>query len=136
MKIIKARAEDSTIVMRTETFTGQVWGDSMLAETDGVLINSVHFGPCSRTYWHRHEGGQILEVTSGHGWIATRDGGAYRISKGDTVWTPPGEDHWHGSDDDSFLVHMAISLGKTEWLEEVGTDEYEAMTQTAKTRNG
>ena len=132
MKVIHARADGAKVDQRTDTFTGQVWGDPVMAKTDGVLINSVHFGPCSRTYWHRHEGGQILEVTSGEGWVATRDGGVQRIRKGDTIWTPPGEDHWHGSDDDSFLVHTAISLGTTEWLEEVSADEYESMVQAAR----
>lgn len=124
MHVIHARADNATITQRTDTFTGQVWGDPVLTNTDGVTINSVHFAPCSRTFWHRHERGQILEVTSGEGWVATRDGGVRRIRKGDTIWTPPGEDHWHGSDDESFLVHTAISLGTTEWLEEVGAGEY------------
>lgn len=126
MKIIHGRDETAKIVQRTDTFTGEVWGDSLMSRTDGVTINSVHFGLCSRTYWHRHENGQILEVTSGEGWVATRDGGVRKIRKGDTIWTPPGEDHWHGSSNGSFLVHIATSLGATEWLEEVGSDEYEA----------
>ncbi|HEX6195676.1 MAG TPA: cupin domain-containing protein [Jiangellaceae bacterium] len=134
MKIIHARAEGARAEQRSETFTGSVWGDPLLPPTDGVMINTVHFAPCSRTYWHRHENGQILQVTSGEGWVATRDGGARRIRKGDTVWTAPGEDHWHGSDDDSFLVHIAITLGTTEWLEEVRPDEYDAIVHAARGR--
>lgn len=132
MKILQARAEGAKAEKRSATFTGSVWGDPLLPPTDGVMINTVHFGPCSRTYWHRHEGGQILQVTSGEGWVATRGSGAHRIRKGDTVWTGPGEDHWHGSDDESFLVHVAISLGSTEWLEEVGPDEYQAIVGKAR----
>jgi quercetin dioxygenase-like cupin family protein len=132
MKIIHARDENAKVEKRTDTFVGDVWGDPVMPRTDGVLVNSVHFGPCSRTHWHHHEGGQLLIVTSGEGWVATRAGGPKRIRKGDTIWTPPGEDHWHGSDDDSFLVHMAISLGTTEWLEEVGVEEYETTTAAAR----
>ncbi len=72
MKVIHGRDEHAKVDQRTDTFTGSVWGDPVLPKTDGVLINSVHFGPCSRTYWHRHEGGQILEVTSGEGWVGVR----------------------------------------------------------------
>lgn len=131
MKVIHARAEDAVVEKRTETFTGDVWGDPLLRATDGVMVNTVHFGPCSRTYWHRHEGGQLLQVLSGEGWVATRDGTLHRLRKGDTAWTPPGEDHWHGSDDDTFLVHVAISLGTTEWLEEVSAQEYASFTSRA-----
>jgi quercetin dioxygenase-like cupin family protein len=132
MKVIHGRDENAIVEQRTDTFTGSVWGDPVMPKSDGVLINSVHFGPCSRTYWHRHEGGQIIQITSGEGWVATRDGGAKHVRKGDTIWTPPGEDHWHGSDDDSFLVHVAISLGTTDWLEEVGAEEYRAMVERAR----
>lgn len=128
MKVIHARDEGTKVEKRSESVTGDVWGDPILPTTDGVLINSVHFGPCSRTYWHSHEGGQVLEITSGTGWVATRDGAPTKVRKGDTIWTPPGEDHWHGSDDDTFLVHVAISMGKTTWKEEVSQAEYESST--------
>ena len=32
----------------------------------------------------------------------------------------------HGADDGSMMMHLAISLGKTTWMEEVGQEEYEA----------
>jgi quercetin dioxygenase-like cupin family protein len=46
------------------------------------------------------------------------------IRAGDTVWCPPGERHWHGAAPDSVMIHTAISLGTTQWAEEVDDSEY------------
>lgn len=136
MKIIHARDEGSAAEARTSTFTGTVWGDPLLPATDGVLINTVYFAPCSRTYWHRHEGGQILQIVSGRGWVATREEGAVQVEKGDTIWTPPGQEHWHGSDDGTFLAHVATSLGQTEWFGEVEADEFNRFVEQARAGRG
>jgi quercetin dioxygenase-like cupin family protein len=124
MKINPGREAALPSQHRSDTFTGDVWGDPVLESTGGVTINSVFFGPRSRTYWHRHEQGQILFVTSGQGRISNRDGEGGLIRAGDTVWIPSGEEHWHGADAGTYLVHLAISLGKTEWLAEVTDAEY------------
>ena len=125
MKIIRGREAGLKSERRSDTFTGGVWGDPVLASTDETMINSVFFEPKSRTYWHRHERGQLLQVTSGQGWVSTRQGSGTAIRAGDIVWIPPGEEHWHGADTDSYLVHLAISLGATEWLQEVADEEYD-----------
>jgi quercetin dioxygenase-like cupin family protein len=116
---------------RAGTFTGQVWGDPVLPETDDVLINSVSFAPGGRTYWHTHGQGQILIVTSGAGWVYDRDGNGGEIGVGDIVFIPAGLEHWHGATDDSFLVHLAISLQGHEWLEEVSEEAYRRAHRTA-----
>jgi quercetin dioxygenase-like cupin family protein len=110
--------------LRTATFTGTVWGDPVLAQTDGVAINSVAFAPGARTHWHRHDGGQVLVVTSGAGRIHDRDGDGGAITTGDIVFIPPGVEHWHGAAADSHMVHLAISLQGHEWLEPVPEEEY------------
>jgi len=40
------------------------------------------------------------------------------------VWIPPGEEHWHGAAPDSYMLHLAISLGGHDWLDPVTDDEY------------
>lgn len=90
---------------------------------DSVTMNTVYFAPGSRTYWHKHEAGQVIHVSSGEGFVAERGKVPVRVRKGDTVWTPPGEEHWHGAGQESFLVHVAVSIGKTEWLGEAGDEE-------------
>lgn len=79
----------------------------------------VRFPAGAHSNWHRHPGGQFLYVTEGHGRVGTRDGVVARVSEGDLVYAPPGEEHWHGAAADAAVAHLAISLGTTEWLEPV-----------------
>jgi hypothetical protein len=44
---------------------------------------------------------------------------------GDTVTSAPGEWHWHGAAPGTFIVHLAVSDGTTEWAEHVTDDEYQ-----------
>ena len=126
MHIIKGGRSGAPAALRSETFTGTVWGDPVLPQTDGVLINSVSFAPGARTHWHSHDGGQVLIVTSGSGRVYARDGLGGEIGTGDVVFIPPGVEHWHGAGPDSPMVHTAISLQGHDWLEPVTDDEYES----------
>lgn len=110
--------------LRGPTFTGDVWADTVLSRTDGVTIATVVFTPGAHTFWHHHERGQILLVTAGRGWVCNHGGKPVPLRAGDVVWSPPGERHWHGAAVGSFMAHTAISLGTTQWLEEVAPDEY------------
>jgi quercetin dioxygenase-like cupin family protein len=124
MKILKGGRSGGPAALKGDTFSGTVWGDPVLPETDGVLINTVSFSPGARTYWHSHDGGQILIVTSGAGRVFDRDGEGGDIASGDIVFIPPTVEHWHGAGPDSPMVHIAISLQGHEWLEEVTDQEY------------
>ena len=124
MKIVHGRAPGAVSEHRTATFTGDVHADPVLPAADGVAVNNVFFAPGARTHWHRHEHGQILHVTAGAGLICTRGEEPQELAVGDTVWIPPGEEHWHGGRPDGYLLHLAISLGTTEWREAVTDDEY------------
>lgn len=73
---------------------------------------------------HSHENGQILEVKAGSGWVCDKGSVPQRIRVGDIVTCPAGTTHWHGADDGSMMMHLAISLGKTTWAEEVTSEEY------------
>lgn len=108
---------------RSDTFSGEVWADPVLPRTGDVTVNHVFFTPGARSHWHSHEGGQLLHVTSGEGWVCERGGQRERIAAGDVVWTPAGEEHWHGATDLHALHHLAVSLGTTSWLEEVGPEQ-------------
>ena len=55
MKVNRGREEGRPSVQRTETVTGEMWGDPLLSGDD-VLINSVFFAPRARTHWHRTRG--------------------------------------------------------------------------------
>lgn len=46
---------------------------------------------------------------------------------GDTVYTPPGEWHWHGASADSFMCHLAMwEDDDATWGEHVTDEEYAA----------
>lgn len=126
MKIIRGRAEGAETEQRGPTFDGIVWADPILPATDGVTINAIYFTPGARTHWHRHEHGQILQVTTGSGWVCSEGEPAQRLGPGDVVWVPPGERHWHGASSGSVLAHVAISLGRTEWDVPVSEKDYRA----------
>lgn len=128
MIIVEGKQSGAATERRGPTFTGAVWADPVLPATDGVVINDVTFTPGAHTFWHSHERGQVLQVTAGEG-VVCAEGGTPRIVRaGDTIWTPPGERHWHGATADSMMTHTAISLGSTEWAEEVSDDDYRRQT--------
>ena len=116
-----------------ETFTGDAWYDVLAAgdEPSRIRVNTVRFAPGARNAWHAHPNGQTLHVTEGRGRIQSRGGEILEIGPGDTVYTPPGEWHWHGAAPDRFLTHLAIWQGvapggppETEWGDLVTDEEY------------
>jgi quercetin dioxygenase-like cupin family protein len=109
---------------RTATFTGTVYGDPLLDDTEGATITSVFFAPGARTFWHSHSRGQVLHVLEGRGAVGTEGSAPQPIGPGDVVWAPPGELHWHGGGPNSMLLHLAVSLGNTTWHGPVSDDEY------------
>jgi quercetin dioxygenase-like cupin family protein len=75
--------------------------------------------------------GQTLRVTDGVGLVATRNGTVIKMRAGDTVYTPPGEEHWHGATADNMMCHLAMLDGTksgdgTTWLEPVTDEQYAA----------
>jgi quercetin dioxygenase-like cupin family protein len=108
-----------------ERFTGDVWFDD-LGATDNTTVMSVHFLPGARTAWHSHPHGQVLHVTEGSGFVHAHGGIRQQIRAGDTVQAKAGELHWHGAAPDSFLTHIAVQEGVTQWADQVTDEEYDA----------
>ncbi|MGW2288062.1 (R)-mandelonitrile lyase [Streptomyces phaeochromogenes] len=131
MEILK---QQPTVKAPADRFTGDVWFDVIHAgqEPSRMRANMVRFSPCARTDWHSHAVGQTLHIVSGIALIGTRDGTVIEAHPGDTIHTPPGEEHWHGAARDRFMEHLAMWEGtgdgspETEWLEKVSDEEYNA----------
>ena len=113
-------------------FTGDVWIDTFAPrkpEPSRMEAGRVRFAPGARTAWHSHPLGQTLHVTEGVALMGTRDGGVLEVHPGQTVYTPPGEEHWHGATPEDFMEHLALyeaaedGSGAT-WLEHVSDEEY------------
>ena len=118
-----------------EMFTGDVYFDVIAKgeEPSRMRVNTVRFAPCARTAWHTHACGQTLHVTDGIGLVQSRGGEVVVMRPGDTVYTPPGEWHWHGAAPTHFMTHLAMweapdpdsGQAETEWGEHVTEDEYQ-----------
>jgi quercetin dioxygenase-like cupin family protein len=117
----------------SEMFTGDVWFD-VIAKGEApsqLRVNMVRFAPGSQTAWHRHANGQTLHVTEGRGLVQSRGGEVIEIRPGDTIYTPPGEWHWHGAAPEHFMSHLAMWEAldegqdgpETEWGEHVDRAE-------------
>ena len=133
MEVVRGRAEGQPSQARSDNFTGTVFLDPVLARPE-VSVGNVFFAPASRTHWHSHAGGQVLNVVRGRGLVANRQGEAAFIGAGDVVHAAGGEEHWHGGTHDSYVLHTAISLGLTTWLGEVSDADYQAAHQGAAGR--
>ncbi|MNI77494.1 Cupin domain protein [compost metagenome] len=84
-----------------------------------TAIGNVTFAPGARNNWHAHRAGQVLLVTGGKGWYQEEGNPALLLQTGDVVNIPPNVKHWHGATKDSWLVHLAMTPGETEWFEAV-----------------
>lgn len=125
MIVSRGRTAGAPSASPTATFTGEVWRDPRLRSEVGVVVNDVFFAPCARTHWHRHERGQILIVTHGMGLVHVSGEAATWIGPSDVVYFFEGEEHWHGAGPETYLVHIAISLGETDWRRSVSAEEYQ-----------
>jgi quercetin dioxygenase-like cupin family protein len=123
-----------------EKFTGDVSLNTLHAggEPSRLRTAMVRFAPGARTHWHSHPVGQTLHCTEGTGLVANRDGEVILLRAGDTVHTPPGEEHWHGATRDGSMCHLAMvehdDDGQTAtWLDAVTEHEYQAAHPTPAT---
>ena len=120
----------STKGVPEEWFTGTVWQDPIWDAPPPARLRAlkVTFAPGARTAWYTHPLGQTLYVVSGMGRVGLRGGEVRVIREGDTVWIPPGEEHWHGAGPDTMMSHIAMQEAldgsAANWLEHVADDDY------------
>ena len=130
MQIIKSGSRP-TRKASSEYFTGNVWQDPIIEADEPARVRAlrVSFEPGARTAWHTHPLGQTLYVISGVGLVGLRNEAPQLIKTGDTVWIPPGEEHWHGASATNSMTHIAIQEALdgsvAEWLDKVSYGEYQ-----------
>lgn len=129
MNIMKAGSRP-TKKASSDWFTGSVWQDQIIEAPEPATVRAlkVAFDPGARTAWHTHPVGQTLHVVSGTGLVGLRNELPQLIMTGDTVWIPPGEEHWHGATPDNTMAHIAIQEALNgrvaDWLELVSDEDY------------
>ncbi|OGK22252.1 hypothetical protein A2866_02420 [Candidatus Roizmanbacteria bacterium RIFCSPHIGHO2_01_FULL_39_8] len=99
---------------RSPLFTDTVTKQTPVGEKDRADLNIdyVHFPKNVRNKFHKHSNDQVLIVTEGKGIVATRKKVA-KVKKGDIVWAPAGEEHWHGAIKGSKFSHVSVTRAKT-----------------------
>jgi quercetin dioxygenase-like cupin family protein len=107
-------------------FSGDVWIDAIARgeQPSRISVSAVHFSPGARTAWHSHSLGQTLYVTEGRGLVQSRGEGIVEIRPGDVVFTPDGEEHWHGAAPDHLMTHLSMTEGDAQWGAHVTDEEY------------
>ena len=129
---MELRPITKTVKTPAANFTGDVYLNPVFNDDDAPLVvGLVRFTPGARTNWHSHANGQLLVCTDGVGLVAGRDGTIIRLRAGESVWTPPGQEHWHGGTADTMMCHYVIldetpGRDATTWLEPVTDEQYAA----------
>jgi quercetin dioxygenase-like cupin family protein len=115
-------------------FPGGVWLDLIAVPhtpEQRTTVAKVRFQPGARTAWHSHARGQYLHVTDGVARFGDRAGNITEVRAGQTLYTPPGEEHWHAAAPGCFMEHLAILEADdgadiaSWWGEQITDDEYE-----------
>ena len=123
----------ATVKNPPEQYTGDIWLDTIALPQEGdqrMVVGKVRFAPGARTAWHSHARGQLIHVTDGTALLGSRDGTIFEVTPGQTIYTAPGEVHWHGSTPTDFMEHYAMlesaddPAATTTWFEHVTDDEY------------
>ncbi|OGK14459.1 hypothetical protein A3C98_04960 [Candidatus Roizmanbacteria bacterium RIFCSPHIGHO2_02_FULL_37_15] len=101
-------------------FTGRVIRQSPVTDDEGsdLSIDYVHFPKGVHNKFHTHSNDQVLIVTKGEGMVATRNN-KVKVQRGDIVWSPAGEEHWHGAVPGSSFTHISVTRAHTK-LKQVG----------------
>jgi quercetin dioxygenase-like cupin family protein len=117
-RIARAQQQSATDAAR---FTG----DSRTLEPGNLRISHRWFEAGARTAWHRHVDGQLLFVEKGRARVQKRGGPMRELNVGESDYTPPNVDHWHGATPDVEFTQVAVGFGETtEWLEKVTDAQY------------
>ena len=126
-----------------QMFAGDVWFDVIYRgeEPSRARANMVRFAPGARTAWHSHGLGQTLYIVEGIALVQSRGGEIIEAHPGDVIYTPSGEEHWHGAAPDHFMIHLALWENpgpdggpENTWLEHVADDEYNGPRVSTRTR--
>ena len=110
---------------QSATDAARFTGESKTLEPGSLRISHRWFEAGARTAWHRHVDGQLLFVEKGRARVQKRGGPMREMSVGESDYTAPNVDHWHGATPDVEFTQVAVGFGETtEWLEKVTDDQY------------
>jgi quercetin dioxygenase-like cupin family protein len=129
-QIVYRAAPQDAVKGPEDFFTGDVRVERLFPANATAHYSGAYvtFQPGARSAWHLHPAGQHMIVTAGVALTGTRDGKIVQFKAGDTVWCPPGIEHWHGATPDASMTHLVITGvldGKSVvWKEHVTDEQY------------
>jgi hypothetical protein len=127
--------DDQTVKTPAENFTGDVYLDPVFNDDEAPRRGPGPLHPrrphqlalprqraAARVHRRRRSGCQP-------------HGSTIRLRVGESVWTPPGQEHWHGGTLDTMMCRYAIldetaARDATMWLEPVTDEQYAAANKT------
>jgi quercetin dioxygenase-like cupin family protein len=100
-------------------------GKSVVMDGKDLSAARRSFEAGARSAWHTHDRGQLLLVEEGRMRTQKRGGPIKELGKGESDYTGPNIEHWHGAARNEALVQINVGFGgATNWLNKVTDAEY------------
>jgi quercetin dioxygenase-like cupin family protein len=100
-------------------------GKSVVMDGKDLSAARRSFEAGARSAWHTHDRGQLLLVEEGRMRTQKRGGPIRELGKGESDYTGPNVEHWHGATRTEALVQINVGFGGgTNWLSKVTDAEY------------
>ena len=107
------------------TQTPRFTGKSETMDGKDLSVARRHFEAGARTYWHSHDNGQLLLVEKGRMRTQKRGQAVKELGVGESDYTGPNVQHWHGAVPGEPLVQINVGFGGgSKWYEDVNDAEY------------
>ncbi len=94
---------------------------------DGKDLSAARrsFEAGARTAWHSHDNGQLLMVEKGRMRAQKRGQAVKEFGAGESEYTGPNVEHWHGAAAAEPLVQINVGFGGgSKWFADVTDEEY------------
>jgi quercetin dioxygenase-like cupin family protein len=101
-------------------------GKSVTMDGKDLSVARRHFEAGARSAWHSHDRGQLLMVEQGRMRTQKRGQAIRELGIGESDYTGPNLQHWHGAVPGQALVQINVGFGgDTKWMEKVTDAEYQ-----------
>jgi quercetin dioxygenase-like cupin family protein len=101
--------------------------------SDDMQIARGRFEAGAHTNWHVHPKGQIIFAQEGSVFVQRRGEPVKVLKAGESDFTPPGVEHWHGAAPDAHAIKIVVGFGApTQWLQSPTEAEHAAMIKAFK----
>lgn len=106
MRVTKI-SEENRVQSSEAIFVGTVATHLIESSSRDFGLIEVHFKDGARNKLHTHTTDSLMVITEGDGIVET---GSERreVTRGDAVFIPAGEEHWHGARPGKDMTHLVM----------------------------